>query len=81
MSTIEINFNSSTVSIAAGTTLSQLISRHLGKELDDAGQAVDGSKLGVAAALNGAVVPRSAWAQRELAEGHSIELVTAAQGG
>ncbi|GAA1413439.1 hypothetical protein AUR04nite_33870 [Glutamicibacter uratoxydans] len=81
MSTIEINFNSQPTSVPAGTTLLEIIAGHIGKELTEAGQAVDGSKLGLAAAVNGAVVPRSGWAARELGEGHSVELVTAAQGG
>ena len=36
---------------------------------------------GVAVALNGAVVPASAWADTRLAEGDVVELVTARQGG
>ncbi|WP_313812689.1 sulfur carrier protein ThiS [Glutamicibacter sp.] len=81
MNTIAINFNSQPTQVPEGTTLRQIIAGHIGKELNDAGQAADGSKLGIAAAVNGAVVPRSGWAAKELAEGCSIELVTAAQGG
>ena len=36
---------------------------------------------GVAAALDGEVVPRRAWAGTELSEGARIELVVAVQGG
>jgi sulfur carrier protein len=36
---------------------------------------------GVAAALNGEVVPRSQWAATPLPEGARIELVVAVQGG
>jgi sulfur carrier protein len=36
---------------------------------------------GVAAALDGEVVPRRAWADTELCEGARIELVVAVQGG
>lgn len=36
---------------------------------------------GVAVALNGAVVPASAWAETRLAEDDVVELVTARQGG
>jgi sulfur carrier protein len=36
---------------------------------------------GVAAAVNGEVVRRTAWPQTQLADGDEIEVVTAVQGG
>jgi sulfur carrier protein len=36
---------------------------------------------GVAVAVNGDVVPRSAWAATRLRDGDQVEVVTAAQGG
>lgn len=39
------------------------------------------AERGVAVALNGEVVPRSAWAATELTDGDRIEVLTAAQGG
>ena len=36
---------------------------------------------GVAAALNGAVVPRGSWAATQLRDGDQVEVVTAVQGG
>lgn len=36
---------------------------------------------GVAVALNGDVVPRSAWSSTRLAPGDAVEIVTAVQGG
>jgi len=36
---------------------------------------------GVAAALDGDVVPRAEWGTRRLAEGQSVEVVRAVQGG
>ncbi|WP_020520446.1 sulfur carrier protein ThiS [Catelliglobosispora koreensis] len=36
---------------------------------------------GVAVAVNGEVVPRSAWESHLLADGDSVEVLTAAQGG
>lgn len=79
--TIDITLNSIPATIPDGSTLRELIAAHLGRELDERGQAADGAKLGLAAAVNGAVVPRSAWSTRELAAGNTVELVTAAQGG
>jgi len=81
MTSINIIFNSQQLQLEAGTSLREFISAQIGKELDADSKAVDGSKLGVAAAVNGAVVPRSAWNGKELEDGHSVELVTAAQGG
>jgi sulfur carrier protein len=36
---------------------------------------------GVAAAINGDVVPRGAWAATQLRDGDQVEVVTAVQGG
>jgi sulfur carrier protein len=38
-------------------------------------------ETGVAVAVNGAVVPRSAWAGTVLGKGDSVEILTAVQGG
>ena len=39
------------------------------------------AQRGVAVAVNGTVVPRSTWAQVDLADGDKVEVLTAAQGG
>jgi sulfur carrier protein len=39
------------------------------------------SDRGVAAAVDGAVAPRSTWAQLVLHDGQAVELLTAVQGG
>ena len=44
-------------------------------------KAVDTGRRGIAVALNGAVVPRSAWAATPLKAGDAIEIVRAMQGG
>jgi sulfur carrier protein len=44
-------------------------------------KGIDADARGVAVALNGAVVPRGAWAQTELRAGDAIEIVRAKQGG
>lgn len=46
-----------------------------------ADKAVDTGQRGIAVALNGAVVPRAAWAATRLKAGDSIEIVRARQGG
>jgi sulfur carrier protein len=44
-------------------------------------KAVDTDQRGIAVALNGAVVPRAAWAATPLRPGDSVEIVRARQGG
>ena len=44
-------------------------------------QAVEMGQRGIAVALNGSVVPRSAWGETALSPGDSIEIVRAMQGG
>lgn len=46
-----------------------------------AAKAVDLEQRGVAVAVNGAVVPRTAWENTRLQPGDSIEIVRARQGG
>ncbi len=61
-----------------------------GQELVEGGDALSVAALverltaatrGVAVAVNGTVVPRSAWDDAPLADGDSVEVLTAAQGG
>jgi sulfur carrier protein len=42
---------------------------------------VNGNARGVAVAVDGDVVPRGEWAETELHEGQSVEVVAAIQGG
>ena len=44
-------------------------------------KALDTGQRGIAVALNGAVVPRSAWSETSLKAGDSVEIVRARQGG
>jgi len=44
-------------------------------------KAVDTGQRGIAVALNGAVVPRTAWRDTALKPGDSVEIVRARQGG
>jgi sulfur carrier protein len=55
--------------LAAGRTLADLVA-----ELTQATR-------GVAAAVDGAVVPRGAWHKTQLTDGAVVEIVTAVQGG
>jgi sulfur carrier protein len=55
--------------VAPGSTLADLV-----RQLTE-------SPRGVAAAVNGEVVPRGAWPATALAERDAVEVVTAVQGG
>lgn len=55
--------------LAPGITLADVVSQ------------VTASAKGVAAAVNGEVVPRRAWPDTPLADGAEVEIVTAVQGG
>lgn len=43
--------------------------------------ALGAGRTGTAVAVNGSVVPRSEWAVRRLADGDSVEVLTAVPGG
>jgi sulfur carrier protein len=67
--TIELNGESVTLDDAA--TIAAVVAR----------TAAGGDRRGVAVAVDGEVVPRSAWDQTQLTEGQRVEVVEAIQGG
>lgn len=67
--TISIVLNGERRELAAATTITQLIETHTG------------STRGSAVAVDGEVVPRSAWPEQRLRDGQRVELITAVQGG
>jgi sulfur carrier protein len=66
---LTITVNGEARDIPSGATLDQLV-----RLLTDA-------PSGIAAAVNGEVVPRRAWAGTPLADTDQVEIVTAVQGG
>jgi sulfur carrier protein len=66
---MKLKVNGDTEEWADGMTLADLVARRLR------------SDRGVAAAVDGAVAPRSGWADVVLHDGQTIELLTAVQGG
>ena len=66
---IEITVNGEPRQVPAGTTIGELVA------------AVTDLAGGVAAAVNGEVVPHSSWAARPLGGGDQVEIVTAVPGG
>jgi sulfur carrier protein len=67
--TIRVTVNGEPREVPAGTTVAQAVA------------AVTGLASGVAAAVNGEVVPRRTWPGTPLADGDRVEVVTAVQGG
>jgi sulfur carrier protein len=67
--TIEVSVNGEPRQVPAGTTVGQLVA------------AVTDLGGGVAAAVNGEVVPHSSWAATRLGAGDLVEIVTAVPGG
>ena len=78
---MKIILNGSQHAVAAGASITTLVSEITGRPLAEDGQATDGQKLGVAVAHNSEVVPRSQWFVTALNDGDDVELVTAVQGG
>jgi sulfur carrier protein len=66
---VEVKLNGESRELPGGTTVAQAVA-----ELTDLG-------TGVAAAVNGDVVPRSSWDATLLRPGDQVEVVTAVQGG
>jgi sulfur carrier protein len=66
---IEVLVNGVASSVASSTTLEGLV------------QLIGVERRGVAIALDGQVIPRSAWPDSALVDGARVEIVTAAAGG
>lgn len=64
-----LTVNGESRAVAEGTTLTTLL------------EAEVSTTRGVAAAVDGEVVPRSRWDRFLLADGQAVELITAVQGG
>ena len=67
---LEIRVNGQDVPVGAAT-IAELLAE----------QAIKIGQRGIAVALNGSVVPRSAWCETGLSPGDSVEIVRAMQGG
>ena len=67
MTTVTVNGDNR--ELPPGTTLAELIAQ------------LTASARGIAAAVDGEVVPRRAWPDTPLADGTVVEIVTAVQGG
>jgi sulfur carrier protein len=66
-----IELNGERIDVTAGASVADAVQR----------TGADGARRGVAVAVDGEVVPRSAWDETELREGQRVEVVGAIQGG
>lgn len=78
MNATTIRVNGEEREVAAGASLEDLVADLVPGACDD---SPDGRPRGVAAAINGAVVARGAWAETALRADDAVEIVTAVQGG
>ena len=78
---VTITINGETRTAHADTTLSDIIAETTGRQLQADGTAADGQRLGIAVAVDVAVIPRSRWSSTGLRDGQNIEIITAMQGG
>ena len=58
-----------------------LVAEVTGRQLREDGTPADGGRLGVAVAVDGEVIRRGHWSEFALADGHTVDIVTAVQGG
>lgn len=69
MSSVQVNVNGEPRAVPIGSTVEQVVG------------SVTALASGVAAAVNGDVLPRRLWAATEIRDGDLVEVVTAVQGG
>lgn len=62
-------------------SLLALVSDFTGRSLGEDGRPTDGSTLGIAVAIDGAVAPRGRWSVTPVRDGAVIEVLTAKKGG
>ena len=67
--------------LPGATSALDLIADVTGRELQTDGTPADGGRLGIALAVDGEVIRRGAWSGFALADGHTVDIVTAVQGG
>lgn len=76
-----ITINGHDRALRPGATLSDAVAEIAGRALNPDGTARDGERLGIAAAVDAVVVPRSRWSTTGLEPGQRVEIITAMQGG
>ncbi|WP_105567322.1 sulfur carrier protein ThiS [Microbacterium halophytorum] len=78
---ITVLLNGSPTQLGPDRTVAGLVADLTGRDIRPDGSAADGAPVGVAVAVNAAVVPRSTWGAAALSGGDEVEVLTAVQGG
>lgn len=78
---LTVRINEESVTLPKDATVVDAVAQTTGRSLNPDGTPADGGRLGVAVALDAAVVPRSRWSATPLTGGEELEIVTAVQGG
>lgn len=78
---ITITVNGQPQQREATFSVADLVEERTGIRIGAGGATSGAVPLGIAVAVNSAVVPRSGWVGEELADGDIIEIVSATQGG
>lgn len=78
---VTVRINEEDVKLPEDATVVDAVAQTTGRRLNPDGTPADGGRLGVAVALDAAVVPRSRWSATALTGAEDIEIVTAVQGG
>lgn len=78
---VTVRINEEDVKLPWDATVVDAVAQTTGRRLNPDGTPADGGRLGVAVAVDAAVVPRSRWSATGLTGTEDIEIVTAVQGG
>ncbi|GAB97123.1 sulfur carrier protein [Kineosphaera limosa] len=78
---VTITVNDERRTLPPGSTCRQLVEQLTGREVDPLGRPREGAGLGIALAVDGALVPRAEWNDTLLRADQRVEVVTAVQGG
>ncbi len=77
----EFSLNGAPRVLLGSETVTDLVTLITGRKISAEGKASDGTRLGLAVARNGAVIPRHRWSTTLLVAGDEVEILSAVQGG
>lgn len=81
LSPVEFSVNGAPRVLLSSQTVADLVTAITGRQISAEGAAIDGTRLGIAVALNGDVISRRQWSATILEQYDVVEILSAAQGG